>query len=68
ASCPNGFITAALCPVHTHSRRIWYSTASPERMYRSISLHVAFIRAIHQGRPDEARATMAGLIDYLSHT
>jgi DNA-binding FadR family transcriptional regulator len=37
-------------------------------MDRAISLHVAVIRAIHQGRPDEARTTMAVLIDYLSHT
>ena len=66
-ACPNGFITAALGPVQTHSRRLWYSRASPERMGRSISLHVAVIRAIHQGKPDEARTAMAALIDYLSH-
>ena len=66
-ACPNGFITAALGPVQTHSRRLWYSTASPERMDRAISLHVAVIRAIHQGRPGEARTAMAALIDYLSH-
>jgi len=57
---------AALGPVQTHSRRLWYSTASPERMDRAIALHVAVIQAIHQGRPDEARATMATLINYLS--
>ncbi|MGX9990440.1 GntR family transcriptional regulator [Rhizobium sp. Z1P35] len=66
-ACPNGFITAALGPVQTHSRRLWYSKANPERMDRAIALHVAVIRAIHQGRPDEARATTALLIDYLSH-
>ncbi|MFS2174751.1 GntR family transcriptional regulator [Rhizobium pisi] len=66
-ACPNGFIMAALGPVQTHSRRLWYSTASPERMDRSISLHVAVIRAIHAGKPDEARAAMTALIDYLAH-
>jgi len=65
-ACPNGFIMAALGPVQTHSRRLWYSTASPERMDRAIALHVAVIQAIRQGRPDEARATMATLINYLS--
>lgn len=66
-ACPNSFVTAALGPVQTHSRRLWYSTANPERMDRSISLHVAVIRAIHQGRAEEARKAMAALIDYLSH-
>lgn len=65
-ACPNGFITAALGSVQTHSRRLWYSRASRESMDRSISLHVAVIRAIHQGKPDEAHTTMAALIDYLS--
>jgi DNA-binding GntR family transcriptional regulator len=65
-ACPNRFITAALGSVQTHSRRLWYSTANPERTDRSISLHVAVIRAIHQGEVDEARETMAALIDYLS--
>ncbi|MBB4478396.1 GntR family transcriptional regulator [Rhizobium etli] len=65
-ACPNGFIGAALGPVQTHSRRLWYSTASPERMDRAIALHVAVIRAIQQGRPKEARAAMAELIDYLA--
>jgi DNA-binding GntR family transcriptional regulator len=66
ASCPNGFITAALAPVQTHSRRLWYSAASPARMDRSISLHVGVIRAIQQAKPAEAAAAMTELIDYLS--
>ncbi|TCS08742.1 GntR family transcriptional regulator [Rhizobium sp. BK418] len=65
-ACPNRFITAALGPVQTHSRRLWYSTANPEKMDRSISLHVTVITAIHQGEVDQARVTMAALIDYLS--
>ncbi|MBO9124176.1 MULTISPECIES: GntR family transcriptional regulator [unclassified Rhizobium] len=64
-SCPNAFITSALGPVQTHSRRLWYSKASPERMDRSISLHVAVIRAIQQGKATEARKAMTTLIDYL---
>lgn len=65
-ACPNRFITAALGPVQTHSRRLWYSTANPERMDRSIFLHVAAIKAIHQGEVAQAREAMADLIDYLS--
>ncbi|MDL2398629.1 GntR family transcriptional regulator [Rhizobium mayense] len=65
-ACPNGFMTAALGPVQTHSRRLWYSTATPGGMDRSIALHVRVIRAIHQGSPDNARKAMATLIDYLS--
>jgi DNA-binding GntR family transcriptional regulator len=64
-ACPNSFITAALAPVQTHSRRLWYSTANPERMDRSISLHVSVIRAIHQANVEEARRAMTSLIDYL---
>ncbi len=64
-ACPNRFITAALGPVQTHSRRLWFKTANPERMDRSIAHHVAVIRAIHQGEVEQARETMADLIDYL---
>ncbi|MBB5664651.1 DNA-binding GntR family transcriptional regulator [Rhizobium leguminosarum] len=67
-ACPNGFIMAALGPVQTHARRLWYSTANPERMDRAIALHVAVIHAIRQGRPEEAHAAMATLIDYLART
>ncbi|OCJ14563.1 GntR family transcriptional regulator [Rhizobium sp. AC44/96] len=66
-ACPNAFITSALAPVQTHSRRLWYSTASPDRMDRSISLHVAVIRAIQQGNAAEAAKVMTVLIDYLGH-
>lgn len=65
-ACPNSFMIAALGPVQTHSRRLWYSTANPDRMDRSISLHVTVIRAIHQGEVEQAREAMADLIDYLS--
>jgi len=67
-ACPNRFITSALGPVQTHARRIWYSTANPLRMERSIALHVATIEAIREGRTDAARDTMTLLIDYLSQT
>ena len=65
-ACPNSFMIAALGPVQTHSRRLWYSTANPERMDRSISLHVTVIKAIHQGNAADASNAMATLIDYLS--
>jgi DNA-binding GntR family transcriptional regulator len=66
-ACPNAFITSALGPVQTHSRRLWYSKANPDRMDRAISLHIAVIRAIQQGRPADARKAMTSLIDYLSN-
>jgi DNA-binding GntR family transcriptional regulator len=65
-ACPNSFITAALAPVQTHSRRLWYAAATPAGMARSISLHVEVVRAIRQGEAENARAAMATLIDYLS--
>ncbi len=67
-ACPNGFITAALGPVQTHSRRLWYSTATPDGMDRSIALHVRVIWAIHQGDAEDAHKAMTMLIDYLSDT
>ncbi|CAN7277220.1 GntR family transcriptional regulator [Rhizobium rhizogenes] len=67
-ACPNGFITAALGPVQTHSRRLWYSTAPPDGMDQAIALHVSVIRAIHQGHAEDASKAMATLIDYLSGT
>jgi DNA-binding GntR family transcriptional regulator len=66
-ACPNAFIISALAPVQTHSRRLWYSTANPDRMDRSISLHVAVIRAIQQSKAADARKAMTSLIDYLSY-
>lgn len=66
-ACPNVFITSALAPVQTHSRRLWSSNANPDRMERSIALHVAVITAIQQGDADEASTAMRALIDYLSN-
>ncbi|MBB4064723.1 GntR family transcriptional regulator [Gellertiella hungarica] len=64
-ACPNRFLTAALAPLQTHARRLWFSVASHERMDRSISLHVAVIRAIQQGDVPGASRAMTGLMDYL---
>lgn len=64
-ACPNNFIMAALGPVQTHSRRLWYSSATPDRTDHSIALHIRVIQAIHDGDADEAREAMASLIDYL---
>ncbi len=66
AACPNNFITAALGPVQTHARRLWYSTGTHERMDRAIAMHVQAIEAILDGDANNARAAMASLIDYLS--
>lgn len=65
-ACPNGFITSALGPVQTHSRRLWYSTATADGMDRSIALHVSVMQAIQQADVAEARLRMTALIDYLS--
>lgn len=66
AACPNNFITAALGPVQTHARRLWFSTGMHDRMDQAIAMHVQAIEAILDGDPDHARAAMASLIDYLS--
>lgn len=68
AACPNTFLTAALAPVQTHFRRIWYSKASVERMDQSISLHVGVIRAIQQGNAEAAETAMQALINHVSQT
>lgn len=65
-ACPNRFITAALAPLQTHARRLWFSVATHERMDRSISLHVAVIRAIQQADQQGASRAMQMLMDYLS--
>lgn len=68
-ACPNKFITAALGPVQTHARRLWYSTAAADRagrMDRVIAMHVQVIKAIHDGNADDARKATAALINYVS--
>lgn len=65
AACPNPFLTASLQPLQTHSRRIWYSTATLEKMDRSVSLHVGVIRAIKDGDEGAAKAAMGALLGYL---
>lgn len=62
-ACPNGYLTAALAPLQTHARRLWFSTATPDRMDRSIGLHVAVIRAIQQGDAVGASRAMSALMD-----
>ncbi|NTF41940.1 GntR family transcriptional regulator [Rhizobium rhizogenes] len=66
-ACPNRFIIAALGPVQTHARRLWYSTGSPGRMDRAIAMHIQAIKAIHGGDAENARTAMAALIDYLTN-
>ncbi|QLF70428.1 GntR family transcriptional regulator [Peteryoungia desertarenae] len=68
ASCPNPFLIAALAPLQTHSRRLWFAARSPEKMDRSVSLHVAVIRAIQQQDADQARQMMERLISDLTET
>lgn len=65
-ACPNPFLISALAPLQSHSRRMWYARATVGKMDRSVSLHVAVIRAIHQGKGDQAESAMEALIAYLS--
>ncbi|WP_281029183.1 GntR family transcriptional regulator [Rhizobium deserti] len=65
-ACPNRFLSAALAPLRTHSRRLWFSTASVDRMDQSVTRHVAVIRAIQGGDQDAARRAMETLLTYLS--
>lgn len=67
-ACPNTFLTTALAPLQTHSRRLWYSGATPDKMDRSVLLHVAVIRAIQQGKASEAETAMRRLIEELTVT
>lgn len=66
AACPNAFLTAALSPLQTHSRRLWFSRATPEKMDRSVSLHVAVIRAIRQADAPQTEMAMTALISALA--
>lgn len=65
-ACPNPFLISALAPLQSHSRRMWYARATVGKMDRSVSLHVAVIRAIQQGKGDAAESAMEALIAYLS--
>jgi DNA-binding GntR family transcriptional regulator len=65
-ACPNRFLTGSLGALQTHSRRLWFATATIEAMDRSVGLHVSVIRAIQTRDPAEAAAATGRLLDYLS--
>ncbi|GEO83296.1 MULTISPECIES: GntR family transcriptional regulator [Alphaproteobacteria] len=65
-ACANRFLVSAVAPLQSHSRRMWYATATVDRMDRSVALHVAVIRAIQQGQSDAAQKAMEALIGHLS--
>lgn len=65
-ACPNRFLTGSLAALQTHSRRLWFATATIEAMDRSVSLHVSVIRAIQKRDTTEAAAATERLLDYLS--
>ena len=65
-ACPNRFLIAALAPLQTHSRRLWFARATPEKMDRSVSHHVSVIRAIQKGDAQEAQSAMEALIGHLT--
>ena len=65
-ACPNRFLTAALAPLQTHSRRLWFARADHRHMDRSVDLHVKVIRAIGNGDGPAAASAMTDLLDHLS--
>jgi DNA-binding GntR family transcriptional regulator len=65
-ACPNRYLTAALAPLQTHSRRLWFTRADNRHMDGSVERHVKVIRAIRNGDRLAAEAAMTDLIDYLS--
>ncbi|WP_026623310.1 DNA-binding GntR family transcriptional regulator [Ensifer sp. WSM1721] len=65
-ACPNRFLTAALAPLQTHARRIWYASASPEKMEASVERHVEVMRSIEAADGFAAAAAMSQLMDYLA--
>lgn len=65
-ACPNRFLTAALAPLQTHARRLWFARADNRRMDRSVDLHVKVIRAVRNADGPAAAAAMADLIDDLT--
>jgi DNA-binding GntR family transcriptional regulator len=66
-ACPNRFLTAALAPLQTHARRLWFARADNRHMDRSVDLHVKVIRAIRNADGAAAAAAMTDLLDYLSN-
>ncbi|OCP00901.1 MULTISPECIES: GntR family transcriptional regulator [unclassified Ensifer] len=65
-ACPNRFLTAALAPLQTHARRIWFASASIEKMNGSVGRHVTVIDAIERADASAASSAMADLMNYLS--
>lgn len=65
-ACPNRFLTAALAPLQTHARRIWFASASPQKMKGSVERHVKVMRAVESANAEEAAAAMSRLMDYLA--
>lgn len=65
-ACPNRFLTAALAPLQTHARRIWFAGASVERMRGSVERHVTVINAITRADAGAAAAAMSSLMTYLA--
>ncbi|WP_411035539.1 GntR family transcriptional regulator [Shinella sp. BYT-45] len=65
-ACPNRFLTAALAPLQTHARRLWFARADSRHMDGSVDRHVKVIRAIRNGDGPAAAAAMSDLLDYLS--
>lgn len=66
AACPNRFLTAALAPLQTHARRLWFARADNRQMDHSVDLHVKVIRAIRNADGQAAATAMATLIDDLT--
>lgn len=67
-ACPNRFVTGALAPLQTHSRRLWFASATADAMRQSATRHLEVIRAIQQRNAYEAQMQTEKLLDYLSQS
>ncbi|KGE00515.1 GntR family transcriptional regulator [Rhizobium sp. YS-1r] len=67
-ACPNRFLVSALAPLQTHSRRLWFSKASADRMDQSAARHIAVICAIQARDINGARQAMETLLAYLDNS
>lgn len=67
-ACPNRFVTGALAPLQTHSRRLWFASATASAMRESATRHLDVIRAIQQRNAYEAQMQTEKLLDYLSQS
>lgn len=67
-TCPNPFLSQALAPLQTHSRRYWFASATQQSLEQAVDLHVRVIRALLSGNAAEAEKQMTALVDGMTAT